>query len=242
MKRKFFALVSAAVFMTSLFTACENDNTKEAASESQTASDSAAVTAASGAITKINGKTTLTLPAAKNFISTNVKTYRHSNKAFTLKGYSTALFMENGWEIVSGGEATDMQSDDITSFPAVIKYKDTKDTLTITIVDEYEDKESFLAGTEESYIEAYGSVYESIDITDFQQLTIDEFDSFKIVADVVISGEKFEMTHILSNDVSGKSYSWMMLDADGELKDFDLVEAICYPKIAEKITRGRRFN
>lgn len=233
MKLKLSAVVSAALFMASLFTACGNNDTKEASTDSKTVSDPAAVSTANGAITKVNGKASVTIPSAKKIPAgaTTAKAYSHSNKAFSLQGYSTTLFMENGWEISDGGEATDMQTDTVTSFPAVIRYEDTKDTLTITVVEEVEDRESFLAGTEESYIEAYGGAYESIDITDFQQLTIDEFDSFKIVADVVISGESFEMTHILSNDVAGKSYSWMLLDADGTFKDFDLVEAICYPKV-----------
>lgn len=166
--------------------------------------------------------------------NTTLKTYSHSNKAFTLKDCSTSLFMVNGWEILSGGTATDQQSDEITSFPAVLQYLDTKTTLTITVADEVEEKESFLSGTEQTYIEDYGAAYDSIDITEFEQITIDEFDSFRIKANVVIKGEKFTMIHVISNDVSEKSFSWMLLDSDGEFDDFDLVEAISYPKIVDK--------
>ena len=139
-----------------------------------------------------------------------------------------------------------MQTDMITSLPAVVQFKDTKDTLTITVVDVSEDRDSFLAGTEESYKAAYGAAYDSIDITEFRQLSIGkgEYDSFEIKADVVIKGESFKMIHVLSNDVSGKSYSWMLLDSDGQFENFDLVNAISYPlKVETKISgRGRRLN
>ena len=49
------------------------------------------------------------------------------------------------------------------------------------------------------------------------------------------------MIHIITNDVSGKTFSWMLLDSDGEFADFDLVEAICYPKIIEK-PKSKRFD
>lgn len=171
----------------------------------------------------------------------SVKSYSHSDKAFTLKDCTTSLFMVNGWEILSVGTATNQQCDEITSFPAVLQYLDTKTTLTVTVADEVEEKETFLANTKESYITAYGNAYESIDITEFEQLSIDEFDSFKIKANVVIKGESFTMIHILSNDVSGKTFSWMLLDSDGEFDDFDLVEAICYPKIIDT-SKYKRFD
>lgn len=173
--------------------------------------------------------------------NTTVKTYSHSNKAFTLKDCSTSLFMVNGWEILSGGTLTDQQSDEITSFPTVLQYLDTKTTLKITVADEVEEKELFLAGTEHMYIETYGSAYDSIDITEFEQITIDEFDSFRIKADVVFKGEKFTMIHVISNDVSEKSFSWMLLDSDGEFDDFDLVEAISYSKIVD-MSKFERFD
>ena len=169
------------------------------------------------------------------------KQYTHSNKAFTLKDCSTSLFMVNGWEILSGGIATEQQSDQITSFPAILQYLDTKTTLTITVANEIEEKETFLANTEELYISAYGSAYDDIEITEFEQITIDEFDSFRIKANVVVNGESFTMIHIITNDVSGKTFSWMLLDSDGEFADFDLVEAICYPKIIEK-PKSKRFD
>ena len=51
------------------------------------------------------------------------------------------------------------------------------------------------------------------------------------------------MIHILSNDVSGKSYSWMLLDSDGQFEDFDLVNAISYPlKVESKLSGRERRN
>ena len=157
----------------------------------------------------------------------------------------TSVSLDEGWKIISGGEATDMQTDMITSLPAVVQFKDTKDTLTITVVDVSEDRDSFLAGTEESYKAAYGAAYDSIDITGFRQLSIGkgEYDSFEVKADVVIKGQSFKMIHILSNDVSGKSYSWMLLDSDGQFEDFDLVNAISYPlKVESKLSGRERRN
>jgi hypothetical protein len=149
--------------------------------------------------------------------------------------------MVNGWEILSGGTATDQQTDYITSLPAVLQYLDTKTTLTITVIDEIEDKEEFLAGTEETYKSAYENEFDSIEITEFEQLSIDEKDSFRIKADVIVKGEQFTMIHILSNDVSGSSYSFMLLDSDVEFAGFDLAEAISYPKQID--TSGtKRFN
>lgn len=228
MNYKALISIAAAACLFSLSTGCGTDKSSSTASESSAASEETSTS---------EHKTKLTAVSPSPKISTvspdEVKVYKHSNKAFTLKDCTTSIFMENGWEILSGGTATEQQTDEITSFPAVVQYLDTKTTLTITVADESEDRDSFLAGTEETYIAAYGSAYDSIDITSFKQLSIDEFDSFIIKADVVIKGESFAMTHILSNDVSGKSYSWMLLDSDGKIADFDLAEAICYPKVID---------
>lgn len=77
--------------------------------------------------------------------SAKVKSYKHPNKAFSLKDLNTSLFLKNGWEIAEGGTATDNQTDEITSFPAVIQYLDTKNTITVTVADECAEKDSFLA-------------------------------------------------------------------------------------------------
>lgn len=102
-------------------------------------------------------------------------------------------------------------------------------------------KRNYFLPVQNIYIEAYGSAYDSIDITEFEQITIDEFDSFRIKADVVFKGEKFTMIHVISNDVSEKSFSWMLLDSDGEFDDFDLVEAISYSKIVD-MSKFKRFD
>ncbi len=161
----------------------------------------------------------------------------HSNKAFILRGHATSLFLENGWELIAGGEATGMQTETITSFPAILKYKDAADTITITAVDEVEPMEDFLKSTEEQYIQLYGSAYESIDITEFTQTEIDGHESFIIKADVSVAGVDFDMIHILSNDVGGKTYSWMYLGNHGDNSNLDLAEAVCYPKTVEWATR-----
>ncbi len=160
----------------------------------------------------------------------------HSNKVFSLDGYATSLFMENGWEILVGGEATNMQTDNLTSLPAILKYKDTENTITITVVDECESEEDFLKNDEEEYLKVFASEYDEIDIKDFRRTSIDDFDSFVVEAEVEVSGKEFDLIHILSNDVSGRSYSWMFLGDKEEFADFDLVEAICYPMIIEKPT------
>lgn len=161
----------------------------------------------------------------------------HSNKVFKLDGYATSLFVENGWEIIVGGEATDMQTDNLTSLPAILKYKDTENTITITVVDECESKEDFLKNDEEEYLKVFASEYDKIDIKEFSQTSIDKFDSFVVEAEVKVSGKEFDLIHILSNDVSGRSFSWMFLGDKDEFEDFDLVDAVCYPMIIEKPTR-----
>lgn len=166
-----------------------------------------------------------------------VTAYPHSNKAFVLRGLATSLFLENGWELIAGGEATGMQTETVTSFPAILKYKDSADTITITVVDEVEPMEDFLKSTEEQYIQLYGSAYESIDITEFTQTEIDGKESFIIKADVTVAGVDFDMIHILSNDVGGKTYSWMYLGNHGDNSNLDLAEAVCYPKTVEWATR-----
>ncbi len=237
-KTKIISLLTAILCTTSFY-GCNDNSTTETA-------ENTVVTKAT--LPEANAEVSTSLPPLKKITGTvsktaikrgvpitrettvSAKAYSHSDKVFKFENYLTSLFMVNGWEIISGGTATDQQTDYITSVPAVLQYLDTKTTLTITVVDEIEDKEEFLAGTEETYKAVYGSEFDSIDITEFEQLAIDEKDSFRIKADVVVKGEKFTMIHILSNDVSGSSYSFMLLDSDGEFSDFDLAEAISYPK------------
>lgn len=236
MKFKSIILIAAAACLLSLTAACGTDKSSNTASESSAASEETSSTQPGKKLT-LPG----TAPKIVSIDPSKVKKYTHSNKAFVLKDYNTSVSMVNGWEIVKGGVASEQQCDFVTSYPAVLQYLDTRTTLTITLTDEREDKDSFLAGTEETYISAYSSEFDSIEITDFQQLSIDEYDSFKIRADVVIKGESFTMTHILTNDVSGKSISWMLLDSDGKFADFDLAEAIHYPKIIDT-SKFERFE
>lgn len=242
MKRHAGLAISAAICLLLSAVACgskqDADSDTTAASSVSATEESSETAAATQTPSKKltaagTGKPVRTVPAEK------VKTYTHSNKVFLLNGYSASLKMENGWEIRSGGTATDQQSDLITSYPAVVQYLDSKDVVTITVLDEVEDKDSFLAGTEDSYLAAYGSAFDSISITAFQQLSIGTYDSFEVHADVVIQGAPFTMIHVISNDVSGKSYSWMLLDGDGKFADFDLVGAISYPVVKESVERIR---
>lgn len=228
MKNKLIIGLSMAICMGISFTGCESskdeasqvqENTKETTSESLT-------------VAAVDNKLTAETIAEQPSEKATVKVYPHSDKAFLLEDYLITLQMVNGWEIDSGGSATDSQADQITSYPAVIKYLDTKNVIKINADDNIKDKETFLAYTEDNYKEDYKSEFESINITDFQQTSIDEYDSFKVVADVVIDGEKYQMTHIISNNVNEKDMSFMMLDNDGSLEDFDLVGALSYPQNA----------
>ncbi len=229
MKNKFIIGLFLAACMASAFTACGNND--QESFQAQTSSATAAISSESAEKQNADNTSESTQPPVKQpreVITT--KRYTHSDKSFMLEGTAIVLHMENGWEIASGGSATDNQTDCITSFPAVIQYLDTKNTVTVISDEECEDKETFLANTQESYIEAYGSEFESINISGFEQISIGEYDSFKIIANVVIAGEKYEMTHIISNDVNRQTLSWMMLDYDGSLKNVDLVGALSYPE------------
>lgn len=249
MKNKFIICLSALLCLGSLLTACGgNDSESTAKQENSLTSAENSLVVPSIAISKKKSgdesPSEVALPTAKPFLNTaKIKvskdtTYNFDDKIFSLDGCGTSLTTEKGWELKSGGNGTEFHMDMITSYPAVMQYNNTKNTITVTVEEGCEDEEAFLAGTKETYIEAYGKEFESLDITDFEQISIDAFDSFKVVADVVISGEKYEMTHIISNDVSEKTISWMMLDNDGSLKDFDIVEGIKYP-VAKALRKNR---
>lgn len=243
MKRNLLAVIMTGACLTALLTACGGDDSSSSVENSAETS----VTAAS-----LTGKKLTAIPDdvkvtrnAADIMKKSKSSSKISSKVFKIDGYASSVSLDEGWKLISGGEATDMQTDMITSLPAVVQFKDTKDTLTITVVDVSEDRDSFLAGTEESYKAAYGAAYDSIDITGFRQLSIGkgEYDSFEVKADVVIKGQSFKMIHVLSNDVSGKSYSWMLLDSDGQFEDFDLVNAISYPlKVESKLSGRERRN
>ena len=243
MKRNLLAVIMTGACLTALLTACGGDDSSSSVENSAETS----VTAAS-----LTGKKLTAIPDdvkvtrdAADIMEKSKSSSKISSKVFKIDGYASSVSLDEGWKLISGGEATDMQTDMITSLPAVVQFKDTKDTLTITVVDVSEDRDSFLAGTEESYKAAYGAAYDSIDITGFRQLSIGkgEYDSFEVKADVVIKGQSFKMIHVLSNDVSGKSYSWMLLDSDGQFEDFDLVNAISYPlKVESKLSGRERRN
>ena len=244
MKRNLLAVIMTGACLTALLTACGGDDSSSSVENSaETSVTEASLTGKK--LTAIPDDVKVTRNAA-DIMEKSKSSSKISSKVFKIDGYASSVSLDEGWKLISGGEATDMQTDMITSLPAVVQFKDTKDTLTITVVDVSEDRDSFLAGTEESYKAAYGAAYDSIDITGFRQLSIGkgEYDSFEVKADVVIKGQSFKMIHILSNDVSGKSYSWMLLDSDGQFEDFDLVNAISYPlKVESKLSgRGRRYN
>lgn len=223
MKNKIINCIFTAMCLSAFLTACGN-NSSETASTSQ------------------EHKVTLqnTLPSApkvtfkppsdiKPIQSAEAQKNKHSNKCFMLEGSAISITTENGWEIEKGGKKTDNQTDCINSFPAVIKYLDTKNTIMIDVSEQCEEKEAFLANTKESYIEDFKVEFDSLNISDFEQITINKYDSLKIVADVVHNGEKYKMTHIISNNVDNKVLSWILLDSDGSFNDFDLVKALNYP-------------
>ncbi len=243
MKRNLLAVIMTGACLTALLTACGGDDSSSSVENSaETSVMEASLTGKK--LTAIPDDVKVTRNAA-DIMEKSKSSSKISSKVFKIDGYASSVSLDEGWKIISGGEATDMQTDMITSLPAVVQFKDTKDTLTITVVDVSEDRDSFLAGTEESYKAAYGAAYDSIDITGFRQLSIGkgEYDSFEVKADVVIKGQSFKMIHILSNDVSGKSYSWMLLDSDGQFEDFDLVNAISYPlKVESKLSGRERRN
>lgn len=223
MKNKIITCLFTAMCLSAFLTACGKDSS-ETASTSQEPKVTIQNTLPTAPKVSFN-----TPSGIKPRQSIAVSKNKHSNKCFMLEGSAISITTENGWEIEKGGNKTDNQMDRINSFPAVIKYRNTKNTITLNVSDQCEDKDSFHAGTKESYLEAYGNEFDSINISDFEQLEIDKADSFKIVADVVINGEKYKMTHIISNNVDNKDLSWMLLDSDGSLNDFDLVEALNYP-------------
>ena len=243
MKRNLLAVIMTGACLTALLTACGGDDSSSSVENSaETSVTEASLTGKK--LTAIPDDVKVTRNAA-DIMEKSKSSSKISSKVFKIDGYGSSVSLDEGWKLISGGEATDMQTDMITSLPAVVQFKDTKDTLTITVVDVSEDRDSFLAGTEESYKAAYGAAYDSIDITGFRQLSIGkgEYDSFEVKADVVIKGQSFKMIHILSNDVSGKSYSWMLLDSDGQFEDFDLVNAISYPlKVESKLSGRKRRN
>ena len=243
MRRKLLAVIMTGACLTALLTACGGDDSSSSVENSaETSVTEASLTGKK--LTAIPDDVKVTRNAA-DIMEKSKSSSKISSKVFKIDGYASSVSLDEGWKLISGGEATDMQTDMITSLPAVVQFKDTKDTLTITVVDVSEDRDSFLAGTEESYKAAYGAAYDSIDITGFRQLSIGkgEYDSFEVKADVVIKGQSFKMIHILSNDVSGKSYSWMLLDSDGQFEDFDLVNAISYPlKVESKLSGRERRN
>ena len=243
MRRNLLAVIMTGACLTALLTACGGDDSSSSVENSaETSVTEASLTGKK--LTAIPDDVKVTRNAA-DIMEKSKSSSKISSKVFKIDGYASSVSLDEGWKLISGGEATDMQTDMITSFPAVVQFKDTKDTLTITVVDVSEDRDSFLAGTEESYKAAYGAAYDSIDITGFRQLSIGkgEYDSFEVKADVVIKGQSCKMIHILSNDVSGKSYSWMLLDSDGQFEDFDLVNAISYPlKVESKLSGRERRN
>lgn len=245
MKRNLLAVIMTGACLTALLTACGGDDSSSSVENSaETSVTEASSTGKKLTVVPDNGKVSVSVNA-EDIMKKSKSSSKISSKVFKIDGYASSVSLDEGWKLISGGEATDMQTDMITSLPAVVQFKDTKDTLTITVVDVSEDRDSFLAGTEESYKAAYGAAYDSIDITGFRQLSIGkgEYDSFEVKADVVIKGQSFKMIHILSNDVSGKSYSWMLLDSDGQFEDFDLVNAISYPlKVESKLSGRKRRN
>ncbi len=235
---KTIVLLTAVTCLLSTFTACGSDKIEETAQVNTTASTTAEAEPlqTKATVKESADKTRKKLTAITNSDlsilnkdKTIPKSYSHSNKVFTLMNYSCALTMENGWEISTGGVATDNQSDPIKSFPAVVQYLDTKTNLTIEITEEVIPAEEFLAKTEETYIEEYGKNYDSIEITQFKQLKIDDYDSFEIKADVTVDGESYKMIHVISANVKQKSFSWLMLDCDGTFENFNIPDAISYP-------------
>lgn len=162
-------------------------------------------------------------------------------KAFKIGDNMVYINLEKGWELKSGGVATDNQSDLINP-PGVIQYLDTDTTISINVQQECEEKDAFLSNTEKSYLEAYGSEFDSIDITSFKQISVCKYDSFEIKADVTVNGKSYKMTNIISNDVGGKVYSWRLLDADGSQSGLNLAEKINYSVLIDAEFRTRRIR
>lgn len=230
--KKIISLLTAVLCLTTLY-GCNNSSTTETAEHNTPSAESSpSVTAVS--ITQAEHSIKATLKSVPKLTAPS----QSSNSAVSSAGKNfhmsvedtVSLHLPKGWELIDGAMRTIAKKDVIMADTAVLQYLDTKTTISMAEVNEIEDKETFLANTEESYKQAYGSSFDSIDITEYEQLSIDEKDSFIIKANVVVKGEKFTMTHILSNDVFGKTYSFMLLDSDGKFADFDLVEAITYHK------------
>lgn len=119
----------------------------------------------------------------------------------------------------------------LTSFPAILQYKSPLSTCTVVMEEGCETEKAFAANTKESYIEAFGSQFDSIEISSFEFIKIDSIDSIKVTGSVISDSAEFEMAHIISNcTYKEKTISYMLLDADGNLTDMfaDFEECISY--------------
>lgn len=143
------------------------------------------------------------------------KTTEEEKKTFNLSGQGINIYLTSDWTY---HDAEAAYTEFIDETPAVIMYKTNVDNCTVMVADGSETEEAFAQNTEESYVEAYGSQYESIDVTSFESVEIDGVASFKILADIKISGKDVKMMHIISNStVKNKTISIMLLDTDGEI-------------------------
>ena len=223
MKIKAIICIVSAFCMLTAFTACSD---KGGSSSESSKAESSAQSAAEGT------KKEVTLPTkspeaqkkleerlSKAKANMNVKTQSQEaiKKYFEFGNYGSVI-LDSDWILDSADESK--ISVEFDEYPTVLKYKTGTDTCTVVVEDGCETEEAFAANTEESYKAAFGSQFDSIEIDEFEKLTIANVDSFKIEADVTVKGIEFEMLHILSNSTSAnKTVSIMLLDQSGEIED-----------------------
>ncbi len=210
--------------VTTIQTATE---TSPAATKTVDGTTYATVTLAEGVTTKahaeapVNGTT-----YKKGYIPSNVQTAvvgtsesEASEKLINLYGKGINVYLDSNWTALSGTESDDIYLASVVSYPAIFQYKDNPaNTCTIVVQDGCETAEAFAANDEESYIAAFGAEFDTLEITSFEFMDIEEVDSIKIIAKAEKNGVSFDMMHILSNNINKEStYSFILLDADGSI-------------------------
>lgn len=165
--------------------------------------------------------------------TTLTETKKSDKKILSMDGKGVNLTLDSDWSAICGADNDGSFLTTVVSYPAIFQYKDDPSaTCTIIIQDGCEDEETFAANTEDGYIAAFGSEFDSLEISGFEFMDVQNIPSIKIIAKAVKNGVSFDMLHILSNNVNRNcTYSFMLLDADGSIEEyFDAFEErLSYP-------------
>lgn len=223
MKKSIMAAIFSIFAVISLTSCKGNENNTEKA---EVTSTEAVVSSENEETIAVPEKSTENLEKVKKNIKSNskntpvqttavqTKTAEEEKKIFNISGSGMNVYLTSDWVYQNADEP---YLEEIEKTPAILMYKTNVDNCTVLFADGCETEEEFANNTEESYISAYGSQFESINITSFESLEIDGLASFKIIADVKIGGKDVKMMHIISNStVKNKTISVMLIDTDGE--------------------------